>query len=605
MGDPYSGIAKPTQADPYAGIAKPAGRPATPRKPGVLDRINQGLANFNKGVPFAEDLTSAVTAATRSPVDAAKVAANTLLRTYPGANPMAPPVFPEAQQRFSGQQQAVKDANRGLADQLRDTPVGNVAADLSQGMGMAGSAVLPGPKGANLAIRPVTAPTLGGKAVQIGGNAARGATAAGTTGAGYGLGFGDAPEERLNSANAALGPSAFLGGMIPTAPQVWGAVKPGPRPIPSPTSQAGKAATLEQAGVSLLPGQKAGGLVKSFEDFGRRMPIVGPAIRGAGRRSEVSLNRAVANTALAQIGEGVPKNVETGFDSVAHVAKRLGAKYDSIGDMVQRVDLDNDFAARMQERVAPRIGDLSESGARDFERILTDRMTRLSSGISGRDALGIKQELGELAADAMSSTDRSDRLMGRMLMDVSDEISALIGRQSPEAAQMLDQADAGWAIYTRLRNAASKGTDGNFTPSQLRTAVRMEDASVGKGRVAKGEAILQDLSNASTIMPDQYGNPGTADAGAILGLGALWGKAPPVGAAVTGGLAAAATPYMMMGRKVLDSLPVNASGDDVARAAQELRALTAQDPKVAELLQMLSIRFGQTAGATAAALNAQ
>jgi hypothetical protein len=51
-----------------------------------------------------------------------------------------------------------------------------------------------------------------------------------------------------------------------------------------------------------------------------------------------------------------------------------------------------------------------------------------------------------------------------------------------------------------------------FSPSQLAAAVRKSDKSAGKGAFAKGDALMQDLSDrAQSVMGSNVGNSGTAD----------------------------------------------------------------------------------------------
>ena len=98
------------------------------------------------------------------------------------------------------------------------------------------------------------------------------------------------------------------------------------------------------------------------------------------------------------------------------------------------------------------------------------------------------------------------------------------------------------------------------------------------------------------MLPDSYGNPGTANA---VGLGALGAQAlyNPAGAAATAtGLGVVATPYFLMGRKVIEQLPENATQAELQRAAQQLAELATKDPAVAELRRQVAARLSVGAG---------
>jgi hypothetical protein len=329
---------------------------------------------------------------------------------------------------------------------------------------------------------------------------------------------------------------------------------------------------LKNAGVKLTPGQQLGGIAKNVEDLGMRAPILGPAISGARQRGNVSLNRAVANDALSDIGETVPANVATGHDSTAFVAERLGKVYDRAADMVPSVAPDAEFNVGLNE-IDKHVGELPTDVGAQYRTILQNRLfSRLGNGpVTGAQLRQIQSEIGTIAAERAASGDGAQQALGHMLEGVSDNLKGLLGRANPEAGALIQQANAGWSKYVRIRNATAKTPSGIYTPGQLATAVRTMDKSVGKGNVAKGQAVLQDLSKAaSTVMPDQFGNPGTANA---LGLGGMMVGATtaPVQTAVTAaGLGAVATPYALMARNISKAVPRTAPTTAQIAKAQAL-----------------------------------
>lgn len=487
-----------------APAAQGAPRPATPRKQDAVSQITGLMANVNRGLGIGDELAAG---------------GKTALNVLTGKTPIGDLV--NGYKQSMTEQRAIEDGYSA------DHP--NAAA-LARGTGMAGTALIP------------TGVVLQGGRVM---NAVRGATGAATGAAAYSLADRGSMPERIDAAKAAaVNPLVLALGSGAGA-----AMRPLPR-LPRPATTPPQ--VLREAGVALTPGQSRGGIVKSVEDVAMRAPILGTAVRGARQRSVESLNRAVANRALAPIGETLPRGVATGHDSVAHVADRLGAVYDNAAALVPSVAPDQAFTQALGA-IGQRTTELPTDVGTQFANIIQNRLTdRLQSGpVTGTQLRGIQSEIGHLAARRSASQDPAQQELGHMLEDVSGELSDLLGRANPEAGAMIGRANEGWANYVRLRNAASKAKGGIATPGQFTTAVRMSDNSVGKGRVAQGGALLQDLIDpASQVMPDAFGNPGTADA---LGLGALATSIvtkPALGIPTAAALSAGSIPYLMMGRGV-------------------------------------------------------
>lgn len=528
------------------------------------------LANLNRGLVVADELGGAGYAVRdvlsgRSKVDAAKLlgaAATSLTDPLKAARMFSESGATEAFQKGMADQRGVEDkfaARRPLV------------AALAKGTGNAATIAIPG------------APVLqGGRAL----NAARGAVAAAAPAAAMAVADRGTASERAKVALDA----GLVGGLLGGAggALVGGVVKKSPKAIDSARD------VLRQAGVSLTPGQRAGGMVKSVEDVAQRAPILGPAIRGARERGNVSLNRAVANRALAPLNETVPANVKAGHEAVAYVEKRVGSLYDEAADMVPKVNLDDDFAAGLTN-LEKGVAELNPDVATQFRNIFANRVSpALDKPMSGRDLRSIQKQIGKLAADKGASADEAQRALGGVLEDLNDELKGLMGRSNPDAGELIKTANEGWKGFVRLRAAAAKSNkDGIFTPGQLATAVRSTDKSVGKGNVAAGRAVMQDLSSAaSEVMPDTFGNPGTADAVGLgaLGMGMITAPAQAIPAAA--GLGIAATPYLLMGRKIVTELPPTASGPELQAAAAELARLAQKDPAVATLYRQVAARAG-------------
>lgn len=372
---------------------------------------------------------------------------------------------------------------------------------------------------------------------------------------------------------AALG--ATVGGVAggslqaaaPYAQRLAGIVGGATKPIRATTGRAADVRTLLDSGVSLTPGQRMGGIVQNAENLAQRAPILGPAIRGARQRGGETLNRAVGLRAMDNVDQGIPSTVPTGSEMVSYVSNQLGKEFERGYSMVPNFQPDENLANGLRA-ISEAKSDLPPEIGRQFDNIIGSRLQRLAAGdVSGQTVGGVRSELNNLAAGYLKSQDPAQQGLGRMLTGVSDELDAAISRQNPEAGRVLDNARQGWTDYIRLERASTAANGNQFSPGQLSSAVRQSDGTVRRGAVARGEARMQDLSRAAqNVMPDSFGNPGTADA---IGLGALGTglvTEPVTTTAIAGGLGAASVPYLMMGRKVAERLPARATRQEIASA---------------------------------------
>lgn len=421
----------------------------------------------------------------------------------------------------------------------------------------------------------------------------RGAQVGALSGAAYGAGASEG--DRLTDAGRGAMTGALIGAPLGAGGRAVGQVVS--RPMTS--ARGTEVQTLLDNGVSLTPGQRLGGLAMTTENLAQRAPILGPAIRGARERGRDSLNRAVGNRALDAIGEGVPAEVAPGGDMVGYVGERLGGEFDRAYALVPTFRSD-DLLEQGFQRIGQGKSDLPPAMQQQFDAIVSERLGRLSGEVSGQQVGAIRTELNGLASGYLKSQDPAQQGLGRMLSEVGDELDAAVTRNSPEAGQILSNARDGYADFTRMQSASAAANGRPFAPGQLATAVKTADGTVRRGATARGDARMQDLSRAAqTVMPDQFGNPGTADAVGLGGLGVGLVTEPVTTTAVAAGLGAAATPYFMMGRKVVEKLPPNASRQALEGALGELDQLARQDSNVIVLRDEIARRIGQGVPAAA------
>jgi hypothetical protein len=343
-----------------------------------------------------------------------------------------------------------------------------------------------------------------------------------------------------------------------------------------------------------------GGIVKQTEDVALRAPILGPAIAGARDRVNTQFNRGVGLEALAPIGAKLPTNLKPGFETVRHVEGALSKVYDDAVAMVPAVMADEQLAADLAT-VAARKSDLPETLASQYDSIISNRLARLERGpVSGEMVKDIQGELRQLAREQASKGEES---LAGMLNDAATAVMGVVSRTNPQAGQMIRAADEGWRVYSMMNDAAAAASNrgGVFLPGQFNAQVRRDAKGMGSNMAGKGLGRMQDYATAATdILPDQFGQPGTANAIGLgsVGVGAV--TAPAQTAAVVGGLAAGATPYFMAARRVIETLPPNAGRAELVAAERQLAALSQSDPAVAALLREVQARLGIAGGAVGA-----
>lgn len=330
---------------------------------------------------------------------------------------------------------------------------------------------------------------------------------------------------------------------------------------------------LQKEGVELTPGQALGGAFAKTEDKLMSMPILGDAISASRARGNDQLNRAVYNRVLDPINGTTNK---VGRDAVEDVSRQVSKAYD---DVLSRVTFtpDNAFTQQLTQLRNMATNGLPQREAEQFAKELERNVIGpLSKGksIDGQAFKDIETQLGNRASAFLKSTDVYQQDLGNALIQVQKSLRDNLMRLNPSAAQDLQSVNQSFANLTRLQNAAGKinAENGVFTPAQLSQAVRQGDRTVRKNAYAKGEALMQDLSDAArSVMMNRVPNSGTVDRLAInagaLGSG-LWNPYIPAA------LAGASIPYLPHAQKLATGAIINRP--DTARfLAEQLKKIPA------------------------------
>ena len=360
---------------------------------------------------------------------------------------------------------------------------GNVASpvNLALGAGAAQAATLP---------------------MRVGAGAATGATAASMTP----VGDGDFWEQK--GQQAAVG--GLMGGAVP-------AVASGISRMISPRASVNPdLLALRAAGVRPTIGQTMGGMANRVEEKAISLPIVGDAIASARTRATGELNQAVANRALQPIGAKVQAGLQ-GRDLVAAVQSKLSDAYETLlPKLTVRADKTfNQEVSSLRGMVAN--GSIDPNAAKTFQRILQNDVLGKFKGqqaLTGQTMKSVESDLGQKIAQLGGSTDADARLVADALREVQSSLRSLVQRNNPQFADELTAINKGWANFKRLERAASSvgAEDGMFSAAQLQNAVKALDRSKDKGKFARGQAFMQDLSDpAKNVLGSKVPNSGTAD----------------------------------------------------------------------------------------------
>ncbi len=373
------------------------------------------------------------------------------------------------------------------------------------------------------------------------------------------------------------GQAAFgaAGGAI-AAPVMGGAARIAqPRASVNPNVQ-----TLMAEGVRPTPGQIAGGPARWMEDKLSSVPFVGDVIRAAQRRPTVELNTAAINRSLEPIGQRLPADLRTGREAVDFAHTTISNAYSDLLPQLN-VAVDQRFGQEMNNVITGARG-LPNNVGPQLETLLRERvLSRFNNGqMTGQAMKEIESELGTLARDYSRSNIASERQMGAGLRATQQALRDLVERSNPGHVGELQSINRAFANLARVERAAGSAgaVEGTFSAPQLSNAVRMEDPSRRRNAFARGNAMMQDLSDAGrAVLPSTVPDSGTAPrlmTGSLM-LGAPAYVDPLIGST----LAASSLAYTPWGQNLMAHLLANRGTGQVAGAVS--RGLLGASPYVA------------------------
>lgn len=342
----------------------------------------------------------------------------------------------------------------------------------------------------------------------------------------------------------------------------YGVAKAASRVI-SPTSNSNPALQkLRDEGIEPTIGQTLGGAWNKAEQKLQSVPILGDAIIAARGRTLEQFNNATINRATSPIGVRIEGSGQT---AVREAGDSLGAAYDGALSKVAHVTLDGQFStdlAALQGMAQGMNPLLRRKFSTTLENVVLDRVSPKGT-MFGDTYKAIDSELGALASKWQNKASATESEFGDAVAQLKSLLNENMRRNNPEVAAHLDAIDTGWANLVRVEAAAkaSKNSNGVFTPAQLNAAVQTTDDSVRGRAVARGTALMQDLSGAGqSVLGGTVPDSGTAGrialGGGALATGLLH---PGIPLSLAGGAAAYSQPMQAILNRIISSRP-NAAG---------------------------------------------
>lgn len=327
----------------------------------------------------------------------------------------------------------------------------------------------------------------------------------------------------------------------------------------------GKLNVLYDNGVRPTIGQRfagtglIGNAVNGTEELLQSFPGLGFMVKGARQKARDQFERGAFNSALGEIGQKLPDDIELGTAPHGFMQKAFSDAYDNVLPNM-RAAQDSDFVKNTAEIIADaQSGGLSDDSAKRFGKIIDSEVMRRFSpagDLAGDDLKTAISNIGKRIQNIRSSP-QGDRELASSLENYLGELKSSAMRNSdPGAAAALDAIDRGYAKAVRIEDASSArgGDTGRFTPQQFDRYVQKDSGGTRSRAYLRGDALFGDYAEAGKSLVDRIPNSGTADRvlmsqalGGAPAISAL-GYASPASAALVG---AATLPYAPIARDVV------------------------------------------------------
>lgn len=284
-------------------------------------------------------------------------------------------------------------------------------------------------------------------------------------------------------------------------------------------------ASLHKEGVKMTPGQILGRTTKAAEEMMTSKPVVGAAITAAHRRGHESLAEAAFNRALAPVGKKLPKGL-TGHEAISHIEGELGAGYeDYMANNHGSLDASGVSVGESAPTLRGELNSLREMaiGGKMPKKQLSELNSIIDNEVigqftaagkaSGETLKNIESKLGQIAKKKALSADYHDTRLGDAVKEIQASVRRMVERENPASVGEKRKLDEAWAHFKRVQHAAASpgASKGLFSPRALGSAVRATGSTRDHANIARGGALMQDLSEAGkNVLAPSVSDSGTA-----------------------------------------------------------------------------------------------
>jgi hypothetical protein len=319
------------------------------------------------------------------------------------------------------------------------------------------------------------------------------------------------------------------------------AAKALPRVLGGMVKPTDEALALQRAGVTLTPGQAAGGMLNAAEQKAMSIPVVGDIIAGGRRRALGDFQERALEKATGTARGAGPKTVDAANTAVSDlyqgVVPKLRATSEATVDVLGAVAkaADNPELTKANREILEGIHD--KLFGHEGERYMR---------LSGEGLKKLDSELGVLERRYGKSLLPSDHVLGDEIGNVKDAMRKAWGYHlDPADAAKLTEANKAYARMVPVNKAASAsgGAEEKVFPMALRKAMAKQQ---GKDVTRAVDDALVDP--ATKVLTGTVPDSGTAGRLALpTSLAALW--AAPLSSIA--GVAGAAGAYSRKGSNFL------------------------------------------------------
>jgi hypothetical protein len=259
--------------------------------------------------------------------------------------------------------------------------------------------------------------------------------------------------------------------------------------------------TMRDLGVTMTPGQLAGGQARGIEEFAEKLPLIGQYISNAKERQLYQFNQGVINKALGKVKQKLPADV-VGRDAVAEANKIISQQYD---DVLSKISYTLDGKTTTGLSNVVRTSKLASASDKQKLNDLIDFYiyqkipvgANKTGTITGQSFKGIESDMLKRVQSLRSSQTDADRVLGEELGRALDVFKSAMRSQNPQQASVLRRIDSAYGDLAVMRTAAAKTKNGVFTPEQYQIAVRQRDTTRSKSAFSAGMARGQDVADAA------------------------------------------------------------------------------------------------------------